>query len=328
MNGMNFAGFDLNLLRVFDAVMQERSVRGASRRIGLSQSAVSHALNRLRHALQDELFVRAGNRISPTHRAVEIASDIHDTLVRLRVLLDPPAFDPTESSRVFRIGANDFASSVLLPPLLQRLRRAAPHVSIRIYAATALDISQALDLGQIDFAISSFVEISARFGSLVLCQEEIVYVMKAGHLFGDERLTLERLAQIPHVTVSLVGVDDRRVVDGFIVERGLRRRAYLSDFDLVERLLAEQGLRLWVGATVPHVLTIPFILSRTDMIAMLPRRMAEQTVEAHGLRIYKPPFALEPISFQAVWHGRNTADPANAWMCAMLTSVVGELLQG
>jgi DNA-binding transcriptional LysR family regulator len=324
MSGMNFAGFDLNLLRVFDAVMQERSVLGASRRVGLSQSAVSHALNRLRHALQDELFVRSGNRFLPTRRAVAISAEINDTLVRLRVLLDPPVFEPTESSRVFRIGANDFASSILLPPIVRRLNRMAPYISIRIYAAAALDIPQALDLDQIDFAICSFVEISTRFRSLLLCEEELVYVMRAGLLLGDERLTLERLAQIPHVAVS-VGLDDRRIVDGFIVERGLRRRSHLSVFGLVDRLLAERGLSLSIGVTVPHVLAIPEIISDSDMIALLPRRMAEQMVETHGLRIYQPPFAIEPLAYQAVWQGRNTADPANAWMRSMFTSVFDEV---
>lgn len=325
MNTVHFSNFDLNLLRVFDAMMEERSVIRAGRRIGLSPSAVSHALSRLRHALDDELFVRDAERMRPTPRASEIASEIHSALARLGLVLYPPAFHPESSTRTFTIAAHDYVTATLLPPLLRRIGETAPHVDVRVLPANALDVAEALDAGRVDFAICLFVEMHVRFGRMHLFNEDVVYVMRANHPRGNALLSVEDLAEIPHVVISLAGDDEEALVNGFIVERGLRRRARIDNLDCVNQVLAERSLRLRIGATVPHILAVPMIVGRSDMIAIMPRRLAEQLASVYGLRIVELPCPQEPAPIQLVWHARSDSDPANMWLRNVFASIAGEL---
>jgi DNA-binding transcriptional LysR family regulator len=325
VNTVHFSTFDLNLLRVFDAMMEERSVIRAGRRIGLSPSAVSHALNRLRHALGDELFVRDAERMRPTPRASEIASEVHGALARLGLVLYPPAFDPANSTRIFTIAAHDYATAILLPPLLRRIGETAPHVDVRILPANALDIADSLDAGRVDFAIGLFAELHARFGRMHLFTEDVVYVMRANHPRGNTLLSVADLAEIPHVVISLAGGDEEALVNGFIVERGMRRRARIDNLECVNQVLAERGLRLRIGATVPHILAVPMIVGHSDMIAILPRRLAEQLAGVYGLRIVELPCPQEARPIQLVWHTRSGADPANMWLRNIFASTAGAL---
>src|SRR5579871_2137367 len=164
---------DLNLLRIFDLLFEERSVSRAARRLSLTQSAVSHALARLREMMGDPLFTRGAGGLQPTARAEELAPQLREILVRIRTALSPPSFDPRSSSREFTIAAGAYVCRLLLPPLVALARAAAPGVTLRI-----VNVNQALldelDQGSVDIGIGAFEEIPARIKSLPLFNDTAV----------------------------------------------------------------------------------------------------------------------------------------------------------
>src|SRR4051812_36637202 len=140
MWSMNWGAFDLNLLIVFDAVMQERSVTRAGQRIGLSQPAMSHALGRLRHMLKDELFIRTPDGMAPTPRAETLAQPLRNALSEMQLALEPAVFDPADSDRRFTLAVNNFAAVVLAPPLVTAVSAAAPSIRLDLRPSGTLDI--------------------------------------------------------------------------------------------------------------------------------------------------------------------------------------------
>src|SRR5258705_11643547 len=162
---MNWGAFDLNLLIVFDAVMQERSVTRAGNRIGLSQPAVSHALNRLRHMLKDELFVRTPEGMVPTPRAETLAQPLRNALSEMQLALEPAAFDPAASDRRFALAVNNYAAVVLAPPLVAAVSAAAPAVPLDLRPSGTLDMFDHLDRGDLDLMLGTMHIPGDRFGS-------------------------------------------------------------------------------------------------------------------------------------------------------------------
>src|SRR5882672_4782433 len=150
---MNWGAFDLNLLIVFDAVMQERSVTRAGQRIGLSQPAMSHALGRLRHMLKDELFIRAPDGMVPTPRAEELAQPLRSALSEMQRALEPTAFDPAAADRNFALALNNYAAVVLAAPLVTAVAAAAPSVRLELRPSGTLDLVDRLDRGDLDLAL-------------------------------------------------------------------------------------------------------------------------------------------------------------------------------
>jgi DNA-binding transcriptional LysR family regulator len=153
MCSMNWGAFDLNLLIVFDAVMQERSVTRAGSRIGLSQPAMSHALNRLRYMLKDELFVRTPDGMAPTPRAETLAQPLRNALSEMQLALEPTAFDPAASDRRFSLAVNNYAAVVLVPPLVAAVSAAAPAVRLDLRPSGTLDLVERLDRGDLDLTL-------------------------------------------------------------------------------------------------------------------------------------------------------------------------------
>jgi len=222
---VSFSTLDLNLLRVFDAVMEERSVLRASQKVCLSQSAVSHSLARLREMLGDELFIRTTAGMQPTARAVAMAGMVRDALKSLEAAIELPRFDPATSTRKFTIAANDFTTMVLAPRLLHVLRTEAPHVDLAIKPVTRIDLAEQIDLGRIDAAIGTF-QAPSRFKSGFLFEYDDVLITHASQRLGA--VTAEMLSEIPIIVVSFGG-EQEGAVEGFISERGLARRSEMYD---------------------------------------------------------------------------------------------------
>src|SRR5260221_2091075 len=155
MNSIHFNALDLNLLRVFEALMQERSATRAGERLGLTQSAVSHALNRLRYVLKDELFVRGAQGMQPTERAAEIAPRLRPGRLQLQLALAPTDFVPERTDRRFTITGTEYAGAVLMPALVARLRAEAPHASLTVMPSN-MGVAETLRSGRADIAIGSF----------------------------------------------------------------------------------------------------------------------------------------------------------------------------
>ena len=255
---VSFSTLDLNLLRVFDAVMEERSVLRASQKVCLSQSAVSHSLARLREMLDDELFIRTTTGMQPTARAVAMAGMVRDALKSLEAAIELPRFDPATSTRKFTIAANDFTTMVLAPRLLQMLKAEAPHVDLAIKPVTRIDLAEQIDLGRIDAAIGTF-QAPSRFKSGFLFEYDDVLITHASQRLGV--VTAEMLSGIPIIVVSFGG-EQEGAVEGFISERGLARRSEMYDRASFERAMSASKQAPRIAISLPHFLALPALPGR------------------------------------------------------------------
>ena len=186
---MNWGTFDLNLLIVFDAVMQERSVTRAGGRIGLSQPAVSHALGRLRHMLKDELFIRTPDGMIPTPRAEQLAEPLRRALNDMQLALEPETFVATEASRQFVIALNNYAAVVLAPPLLMAVTVGAPGIRLDLRPSGLRDMPTLLDRGELDLAIGTYDDVGERFAGAPLLDDTFLVAMRHDHPAARRELT-------------------------------------------------------------------------------------------------------------------------------------------
>lgn len=302
---------DLNLLRVLDVMLEERSVTRAGARLGLTQSAVSHALNRLRYALDDELFVRGPSGMQPTARAVEMGSQVHAALNQLQAALSPADFDPTTSDRRFSMVAGSYACAILAPPLVSRLFERAPLAELAISEYTA-DVIERLDARRLDFMLAGVSSAPERFARETIATEEMVWVVRAGHSLDRNRpVELEDLVSVPHVVVSrdLPGLGENS-----FETRNLVTKASWIDGGALDTALGARGLARRVAVMAPDTNSALSMVSRTDMTALAPRRLAQLAAEAGRLRLIEPPYASPPMQVNLLYLRDRLAEPAIAWM--------------
>ncbi len=323
MNSSHFNALDLNLLRVFDALIEERSVTRAGERLGLTQSAISHALNRLRYVLEDELFVRAPEGMRPTPRAGEIAPRLRQGLLHLQLALTPAEFVPEQTSRRFTIICGEYVGAVLVPGLLARLREAAPNAEFRIWPSN-MGVAEALLAGRADLAIGSFRRVPEWFACAPLFRETRVWVVSADHPAAWQELTLERLAALTHLIISATG-EDEQAVAGYVVDHGLERLVMRSEVGLLQGALAARGLSRVVGLTTPHFLAALAVVSQSDMAAPLPRRLAAAFAGVYRLKLFEPPYTSPPFEIMALWHREHGSEPAILWLRDVVRQVAAEL---
>jgi DNA-binding transcriptional LysR family regulator len=302
---------DLNLLRVFDAVMEERSVLRAAQRICLSQSAVSHALARLREMLDDELFIRTATGMQPTARALTMAPLIREAWKSLEAAIELPKFEPRNSTRRFTIAVSDFVTMVMVPQLLGLLGREAPLVDLIIRPDSRTDLTEQIDLGQIDAAIGTFSEVPARFRSSALFAHDDVLLAKSSRELG--KLSLEKLSGLSIATVSLHG-EREGVADGFISERGLGRRSEMYDRTALERAFSGSGRSPRIAVSLPHFLALPSLLEDTHLTAIVPRPLAKSLSRMHPLSTHELPYKTALVDVSVLWHERNEGDAPQEWL--------------
>jgi DNA-binding transcriptional LysR family regulator len=323
MSDIHFNALDLNLLRVLDALLEERSVTRAGERLGLTQSAVSHALNRLRHALNDDILMRGPDGMQPTAKAAQIGPRVRQGLIQLELALHAVEFEPARADRQFTLACNDHVSAAIVPGLMARLRAEAPLVSLRI-VPTQVGVADDLLGGRIDLAIGGFGRIPDRFAAETLYQETLVWVLSADNPASREPLTLERLAALPHLIIALTGADSR-AVDGVVPDHGLEWRVMRDDAKAFQDALTAHGLRRHVGLTVPHVLAAPRIVARSDMAALIPRRLAVDYAERYRLKLFEPPYPSPPYAVTALWDRCYGGQPAVHWLRAQLRAAADEI---
>ena len=313
---------DLNLLRVFDVLLEERSVTRTGARLGLTQSAVSHALNRLRYVLGDELFVRGPSGMQPTPRAVEMGPQVHAALNQLTAALAPSDFDPATSERRFAVVAGAYASAILAPPLAGRLAEAAPRCELLI-AELSNDVLERADARRIDFLVGSVIVAPERFARETLMTEELVWVVRRDHpAFLAERVDLETLVSVPHVVIA-------RSVPGLLEDGGERRafvsRASWEDAGAFEAAMAARGLTRQVGVSVPDTYTALAVASRTDMATLIPRRLALISAQGGRVRLIDPPYESPTVDVSLLFLRERLAEPAIAWMHEVIRDVAAGL---
>lgn len=323
MNSIHSSNLDLNLLRVLDTLIEERSVTRAGTRLGLSQSAISHALNRLRYVLEDELFVRGPAGMQPTPRAVEIAPRLREGLQRLQLALGPAEFVPEHTDRRFTMVCGEYVGAVLIPRFAARLRKEAPHAELRIWPSN-LGVAEAILSGRADLAIGSFRRIPERFGHEPLFQETRVWALSADHPAAGEELTLERLAGLSHLIITATG-EDENAVGGYVVDRGLERLVTRSEVGLLQGALEAHGLRREIGLMTPHLLAALSIVSQSHMAALLPRRLAAAFAGQYRLQLFEPPYPSPPFEIMSLWQHDIGSEPALVWLRSVLREVAAQI---
>jgi DNA-binding transcriptional LysR family regulator len=310
---------DLNLLRIFDVLLEERSVTKAGARLGLSQSAVSHALNRLRHMLNDELFVRGPSGMRPTPRALEIATRIHGPLAQLQAALSRTEFDPATSQRRFTLVAGAYGAAVLAPPLVRRLAELAPSAELVVsgYGGGLLDL---LDAGAADFAVAGVISAPERFAFDPLVTEDLAWAVSTGAPLARRRsVRLADLAATPHIAIA------RQAQTGDNAARGFSSRSSWEDDGALDRALAAAGISRRIAVTVPDTSTALAVASRSEMATLVPRRLAGPWAEAGLLKLIAPPYPSPPVDIGLMFLKDRLQEAPIAWLRGLIQELVREL---
>ncbi|WP_026793238.1 LysR family transcriptional regulator [Pleomorphomonas oryzae] len=306
---MNFNAFDLNLLRVFDALMAERSATRAGERVGLSQPAVSAALNRLRALLDDQLFVRRGNEMVPTPRADDLCGPVREALRAIEAALGPPrGFDPATARRTFTLLGADFFSMLLMPRLFARWSDVAPGLTWRFLDSARGDVTRLLQDDAIDLALERPLETAEPIASAQLFVSPFALIARRGHpaLSGvtpGDPVPLAIYCDLPHAIRSIDGT--------------------LSG--MVDDALAKAGARRTVRIALPHFESVAEAVAMTDALAAVPRQFAEAVAERLGLTLYAMPVDVPAPDVRLYWHARRNDDPAHRWLREAVMGLAGEL---
>lgn len=314
---------DLNLLRVFDAIIRERNVLRASEAISLSPSAVSHALGRLRVLLKDELFVRTVAGMEPTVRALEMAPLVRDALVTIERAVGPREFDPSLTDRQFCVAATDHMTAVILPNLLRAMSTLAPHASVIVLPASRIDLTAQIDVGRVDIALGSFSSIPHRLREQVLFEERDMMVVATDHPLAGREIGLEELSNLPLLVVSTSGSED-----GLLSKRGLTRRTEMFDRKGLTIAFNSIGKHPKFKIVQPHFLAVPNLLAGTEVVAIVPATLAKFFRQSGSAFPSELPWKSPPRAVQMVWHERHTHDPGHEWLRIMLKNaaqLVGDL---
>ena len=319
---MRYDRVDLNLFRVFDAMMKHRSVTGASVELGVTASAVSHALGRLRKLLGDDLFVSSGDGMQPTARAIELAPDVGHGLERLEAAIEQRVFDPSEAGRTFGIGTTELGGTIVLPGLVRRFATGAPNINLRIFPLGRNDAVQQLDDGRIDLIFGWFRDLPRRVQRRPLFNEREAIVVRQGHPLCRRPVTKQRLFAFAHVVVELGGSGEHDR-EGFVDERGVERRTWIERL-LIEAAPAQSALVARVAVTVPSYALVAPILAVTDMVATLPEQMARRAVERDGLVMLDLPYEPLSVVVEMIWHERAAKDPSVRWLIEQISAVAAE----
>lgn len=291
---------DLNLLRAFDALMDERSVTRAASRLALTQPAVSGLLNRLRECFDDPLFVRSQRGVVPTPRALALAVPVKRVLADIDALLQPDVFDPVRAEMTVTIAASDYTLRAVIVPFIELLRQRAPGLRVRVQPVVDAQISSQLERGDVDVVLMRPESCPPGLHARHLLEDTYVCAMRTDHPEAREAtMTLERFCNLDHALVSLSGDPFRGATDEALIRMGRTRRVVLS---------------------VASFLVLPEALKKSDLVAIAPRRLVEYV---DGVCFMDPPVDLPGVTIVAAWHERTHRAPAHQWLRTRLVEACG-----
>ncbi len=304
---MNFRTLDLNLLRVFDEVMNERNLTRAAGKLAMTQPAVSNALRRLREAFDDPLLLRSGHGMEPTPLALEIWPAVRESLARLREAITPGAFDPGQARASFTLAMADATAALLIPGMVAIVEREAPGIDLRVLPLTTRDPRALLEAGEIDLAVGYFPAAMAAitlqdmqgdapgaFGHERIYSGDYVCVMRRDHPLTAQPLSLDAYCAAHHLLVSFSG----------------------RPFGFVDEVLAGLGRTRRILVTVNQFFTAGMVVVDSDLLTVLPRHFVASTGMAEALAVRELPFALERADVHALWHRRPRQRPGQEWLRA------------
>ncbi|MDH4556725.1 LysR family transcriptional regulator [Pseudomonas sp. BN417] len=305
MHNINTRTLDLNLLVVFATLWETQNVTRASERLSLSQSAVSHALRRLRERLGDELFVIGRGGLVPTARAAELIGPVRDALSRLDDVLQGSApFVPAAVQRKFRIASGDFVEFLILPRLIQHIAREAPGVMIEVVPLpTKNTVSVLLESGEIDLVISAPMTLGAALRHEPITTVSLLTLIWQREGLPPGRFPLDLYLERPQVMIEM----------------------HQRDGNIIDQTLQAQGLARRIGVLVQNFMAMPVIASQTGYICNLPGPIAEAFATTFGLSCHEPPVDFPAPELVAYWHSRFDADPGLQWLREQVKSCAVQL---
>ncbi|MFJ8026067.1 LysR family transcriptional regulator [Streptomyces sp. NPDC096311] len=283
---------DLNLLLTLHALLTEKHVTRAAAQLNRSQPAVSHSLAQLRTHFDDPLLVRHGGRMILTARAQALVHPLEDALNSLNGLLAAPGFDPASTRRRLRLSLSDYASRIVLPPLVRHVRSEAPGLDLAISQASRDAMLVQLADGELDLALGIFPQPPEDIEVLDLFQEDFVCLADKSVLPAKGDLPLEEWLERPHIMIAL------------------RPDAQ----DEIERALSARGLRRHLAVTLPHWSAAVDLVPGTDLILTVASRAVGPLHQHKMLRRFAPPLEIPGFAYQQAWHTRRTNDPAHVWL--------------
>jgi DNA-binding transcriptional LysR family regulator len=295
----NIRTVDLNLLVVFDALFDERSVTRAAHRLSVTQPTVSGSLRRLRQTFSDQLFLRTSHGIMPTPRAETLAAPIKSLLANAEALATPKAFDPTTTETTVRVCGGDYVQHVIWTPFLKAVRSAAPKIRVSIAPRLADDVlAHAFAQGKMDIAVTSREAAPKDVTTRFLLRERYTCVVRRRHPLRPGRISFSQLCAFDHLLVSPSGDRLTKAIDAALSKQGHRRRS---------------------AAVVPTYHLLFDILASDDFIAFAPEGLLRK--RKAGLKVLKPDLVLPTVDVLASWHPRQDGDAQHRWLRELLVSV-------
>lgn len=290
--------FDLNLLRVFDAMWRQRHLSRAAEELGLSQPAMSHSLKRLRDRLGDPLFFKVRTGMQPSPRAEQLAPVVRSVLTDVRdSILTAPQFHPSLARRCFTIATSEVGEMAVLPRLLAMLVKEAPHVDVETLAAPHRDVRDLLERGRADLAIGYFPDQSdPDMFEQTLARRGFACLVRVGHPVAGGKLTEQQFCAASHAVVQ----------------------GDLCAIELAEQYLRDNGIRPHAVFRTSRSLSIPKVIASTDLIAVVPDPIAEMFVRIEELRQLTPPFPFPSFLIKQHWHRTQHEDPPNRWLRSLV----------
>ncbi|MEY4208028.1 MAG: hypothetical protein RLZZ20_1180 [Pseudomonadota bacterium] len=303
---MSFLTLDLNLLRVFDAVMTEQNLTRAASRLAMTQPAVSNAVKRLRDALGDELLIRTAHGVKPTARAESLWPAVRRALADLEEAVAPRSFELAKAHVTFRMAMADATAGLLLPPLVRVIEKDAPGIDIRMMPLTTREPRPLLLRGDIDLAIGFFPGVVAQLQGATetpirherLYTSQYVCVMRKEHALANKDLSLEAYCQANHLLVSFSG-RARGLVDDALLSLNKERRILL---------------------TVNQFFTAGKVVAHSDLIMVLPHHLIAATGMTNALVAKELPFPMPEVHIDMLWHERDARSPGHQWLREQLRS--------
>jgi DNA-binding transcriptional LysR family regulator len=294
---------DLNLLLVFQEVYRARQISGAAKRLGLTQSAVSNALARLRRTFGDELFVRTAHGMQPTPFAEQLAEPVGAALAQVELALNQRSgFDPATSRRRFTLAMSDVGEVYFMPALIERCRDLAPHVRISSVRAGSIALKDEMESGRVDLAIGAFDDVSEALYQRLLFRQPYVSMFRSGHPLAAGEVTLERFVAAEHLLVDSAD----------------------SPYERINQLLEKAGIGDGTRFRVPHFTAVPYIVSAGELVVTVPQKLAQRAAAPFGLVSIVPPLALPALQTNVFWHRRFNQDPGNQWLRGLLVDTFAE----
>ncbi|AGC45560.1 LysR family transcriptional regulator [Myxococcus stipitatus DSM 14675] len=286
---MNLGSIDLNLLHLLSTVLEERSATRAARKLHVTQSAVSNALRRARDLFGDPLVVRRSHGVEPTPRGLALQPALREWVeTTRRLLVETPTFDPSKSTRVFRIACVDAIAATLLQPILRLLKERAPSARLQLLTLDRFIAEDGLVRGEVDLLIGMPPVLADEHDAETVYLDPMECFVRADHPKVREKLTLDAYAKLPHVELALFNTIHTEV----------------------DQALAKQGRTRTVQVALPYFSSIPLAVLETDCIATLSSRLVRSFAERWPLRVFQPPIPLDAIEVRQVWHRRADVDGA------------------